>query len=118
MDTCLMYRVNSHSLIMKMNVGCSIYSAWWYIRILYTQDYNACKYRIPSLSIYNIGNQSCKKIPNFKEATSDKLEKVGKGEESNAESYSKLWTRNACFHSLVWGLFLPYMGILQIGKST
>ena len=60
---------------------------------IYTQDYNAYEYWIPSLSIYNIGNQSCKKISNFKEAT---REKVGKGEESNTGSYSKLWTRNAC----------------------
>ena len=57
---------------------------------IYTQDYNA--YNIESLAcpFTNIGNQSCKKISNFKEATSDKLEKVGKGEESNVGSYSKL----------------------------
>ena len=50
---------------------------------IYTQDYNACKYWILSLSIYNVKNQSCKKISNFEEAT---REKVGKGEEG---SYSK-----------------------------
>ena len=87
-----MYRVNSHSLIMKTNVGCSIYSAWWYI---YTR-LQCIQYWIPSLSIYKHRKSSCKKISNFKEATSDKLEKVGKEEESNVGSYSKLWTRNAC----------------------
>ena len=39
---------------------------------------------------FTTGNKSCNKISNFKEATSDKLEKVGKGEESNTGSYSKL----------------------------